>query len=72
VLTIGEFVFANDPSYAIEHAEESEYWNLVIKNVKKKHAGKYECQISTKEDLNKTVELFVFGTGHIFQKYLNS
>ncbi|OWF39779.1 protein amalgam-like isoform X2 [Mizuhopecten yessoensis] len=58
-LTIGDFVFTSDNSYSVEHADRSQIWALVIKNVQKEHAGEYECQISTKEDLNKTVSLTV-------------
>ncbi|XP_033749736.1 follistatin-related protein 4-like isoform X2 [Pecten maximus] len=58
-LTIGDFVFTSDNSYSVEHADRSQIWALVIKNVQKEHAGDYECQISTKEDLNKSVSLRV-------------
>ncbi|XP_069138679.1 protein amalgam-like isoform X2 [Argopecten irradians] len=58
-LTIGDFVFTSDNSYSVEHADRSQIWALVIKNVQKEHAGDYECQISTKEDLNRTVSLTV-------------
>ncbi|XP_060080798.1 protein amalgam-like [Ylistrum balloti] len=58
-LTIGDFVFTSDNSYSVEHVDRSQIWALVIKNVQKEHAGEYECQISTKEDLNKTVSLTV-------------
>ncbi|KAJ8304025.1 hypothetical protein KUTeg_017608, partial [Tegillarca granosa] len=58
-MTIGEFVFVKDPSYSIKHIPYKDEWNLVIENVKLEHAGKYECQISTKEDLTRHVVLNV-------------
>lgn len=57
VLTYGEMVFVGDPDISIEHLPHREEWNLIIKNVQPEHAGLYECQISTKEDLRKYVQL---------------
>lgn len=58
-LTIGDFVFTSDKSHSVDHAEKSIKWNLVIKDVQKEHAGLYDCQISTKEDLFRRVLLNV-------------
>lgn len=58
-LTYGEMVFVSDPDFNIDHLPHREEWNLVISNVQLRHAGLYECQISTKEDLRKYVQLNV-------------
>lgn len=58
-LTYGEMVFVSDPDFSIDHLPLRDEWNLVISNVQPKHAGLYECQISTKEDLRKYVQLNV-------------
>lgn len=58
-LTIGDFVFTSDKSHSVDHTQKSNKWNLVIKNVQKSHAGLYECQVSTKEDLFRRVRLNV-------------
>ena len=72
MLTVGEFVFiADDNSYSVDHPEDSEEWNLVIKNVRKSHAGQFVCQVSTKEDRNITITLNVLGTSgntNVFNK----
>ena len=54
-------MFTSDSSYSVKHPDRSKKWSLVIKNVQKHHAGAYECQISTKEDLNKTITLTILG-----------
>ncbi|XP_045215919.2 protogenin A-like isoform X3 [Mercenaria mercenaria] len=58
-LTYGEMVFVSDPDISIDHLPHREEWNLIISNVQTRHAGLYECQISTKEDLRKYVQLNV-------------
>lgn len=58
-LTIDDFVFTSDSRYYIDHTDHGGDWNLVIKDVTKDHAGMYECQISTKEDLSHQIRLNV-------------
>ncbi|KAL4227804.1 hypothetical protein ACF0H5_013241 [Mactra antiquata] len=58
-LTYGKMTYINDDDYTVDHNPHSDEWNLVIKNVQLKHAGEYECQISTTEDLRKYVQLNV-------------
>lgn len=60
-LTIDDFVFTSDSRYYIDHTDHGGDWNLVIKDVTKDHAGMYECQISTKEDLSHQIRLNVIG-----------
>ncbi|KAH3741669.1 obscurin-like isoform X2 [Dreissena polymorpha] len=48
-LTIGEMSFSQDDEMSIDHSQitkTSSTWDLLIKNVKPRHAGMYECQIS--------------------------
>ncbi|KAK3097210.1 hypothetical protein FSP39_007524 [Pinctada imbricata] len=59
VITVGDFVFISDNSYSIDHRDDSDDWNLIIKNVQKSHAGYFECQVSTRENMNITVQLNV-------------
>lgn len=59
VLTFGNMVFVDDPDISVDHMPHRDEWNLVISNVQPHHAGVYECQISTKEDLRKYVQLNV-------------
>ncbi|XP_076104680.1 zwei Ig domain protein zig-8-like isoform X4 [Mytilus galloprovincialis] len=58
-LTIGEFVFTTDERHSVDHSDKGYKWNLVIKDVTKAHAGLYDCQISTKEDLVRRIRLSV-------------
>ncbi|XP_052101872.1 immunoglobulin superfamily DCC subclass member 3-like isoform X1 [Mytilus californianus] len=58
-LTIGEFVFTTDERHSVDHTDKGYKWNLVIKDVTKAHAGLYDCQISTKEDLVRRIRLYV-------------
>ncbi|XP_070210026.1 hemicentin-1-like [Littorina saxatilis] len=60
-ITIGQFLFDPDSSYEVVRPKtpESPEWNLRITDVQMRHAGVYECQISTKEDLIRNVTLTV-------------
>ena len=60
-ITIGEYVFDSDPSYSVLHSHHSSEWHLLIRNVQKRHAGIYECQISASVDLRRNVTLTVVG-----------
>ena len=60
-LTVGEFVFVDDPDIDIDNLPHTDEWNLIIRNVQPRHRGIYECQISTKEDLRRYVQLNVIG-----------
>lgn len=49
-LTLGTATFTPASEYSVNHAQISPVeskWNLLIKNVQPKHAGVYECQISS-------------------------
>ena len=60
-LTVGKFVFVDDPDIDIDNLPHRDEWNLIIRNVQTRHQGIYECQISTKEDLRRYVQLNVIG-----------
>ena len=62
-ITIGEYVYDPDPSYEVLRPKphESPEWNLRITDVQMRHAGIYECQISTKEDFTRNITLTVIG-----------
>ena len=60
-LTIGKMTFTEDKDYEVLHTGANN-WNLLIKNVQPKHAGTYECQISTKDKMKRIVRLNVLGT----------
>lgn len=67
-LTVGTFTFISDKSYSVHRNTEKNEWNLIIKNVQPKHAGLYECHISTKEEQKFNVFLNVVErhiSGHI-------
>ncbi|KAL3866815.1 hypothetical protein ACJMK2_044078 [Sinanodonta woodiana] len=59
VITVGKSVFVDDQSYAIDHISHRQEWNLIIVKVQPRHAGVYECQVSTKEDLKRLIQLNV-------------
>ncbi|XP_021375623.1 leucine-rich repeat-containing protein 24-like isoform X4 [Mizuhopecten yessoensis] len=58
-LTVGEFVFVKDPSFSVKHIPYRDEWNLMINNIQLKHAGKFECQVSTKENMHRFITLTV-------------
>lgn len=58
-LTVGEFVFVSDPQFSVKHIPFRDEWNLIIDRVQPKHSGRYECQVSTKEDIVRYVNLNV-------------
>ena len=60
-MTVGKFVFVSDPKYSIKHIPYKNEWNLVIDKIKPRHAGFYECQISTKKDMKRYVQLNIIG-----------
>ena len=54
-------MFTTDERHSVDHSDKGYKWNLVIKDVTKAHAGLYDCQISTKEDLVRRIRLSVTG-----------
>lgn len=70
-LTVGKFVFVADPNYSIKHIPYKDEWNLIIEKVQLKHAGFYECQISTKDDIKRYVQLNVIDEPLHDKRYIN-
>lgn len=67
-LTIGKMTFSQEDEMSVQHTElsrTSSSWDLLIKNVKPKHAGVYECQISANHLIAQYVYLNVIGKCHI-------
>lgn len=62
VITVGSFVFVGNGAYSVSHPDNSPHYDLVIKNVQKHHAGVYECQVSTREEMSINIQLNVIGT----------
>ncbi|KAK7481628.1 hypothetical protein BaRGS_00027144 [Batillaria attramentaria] len=60
-IAIGEYVY--DPDSSFEVKKRNLNWNLRINDVQMRHAGIYECQISTKEDFTRNVSLTVIDDG---------
>ncbi|KAL3866924.1 hypothetical protein ACJMK2_044171, partial [Sinanodonta woodiana] len=63
-LTIGKEVFAPEERMQVDYKMISSIesqWDLQIKNVQKRHAGTYECQISATELYTQYVYLVVLG-----------
>ncbi|GAB1606019.1 protogenin A-like isoform X3 [Argonauta hians] len=56
-LTVGKEKFADDPNIGVSH--DSTNWNLVIRNVQPRHAGVYECQVSSVHQLIRHILLRV-------------
>lgn len=56
-LTVGTEQFADDPHITVSHRVNN--WNLVIKNVQPRHAGVYECQVSSVHQLIRHIMLRV-------------
>nr|XP_022333121.1 vascular endothelial growth factor receptor 1-like isoform X2 [Crassostrea virginica] len=59
VITVGSFVFVGNGAYSVSHPDNSPHYDLVIKNVQKHHAGVYECQVSTREEMSINIQLNV-------------
>ncbi|XP_064609164.1 MAM domain-containing glycosylphosphatidylinositol anchor protein 1-like [Liolophura sinensis] len=58
-LTIGLVPYIENPRLSVTHDKSRSHWKLHIKNVKPRHAGVYECQISSKSNLIKLIMLRV-------------
>ncbi|XP_036363710.1 protogenin A-like isoform X4 [Octopus sinensis] len=56
-LTVGREKFADDPYIGVSH--QATNWNLIIKNVQPRHAGVYECQVSSVHQLIRHIMLRV-------------
>ena len=72
-LTIGPTTFtpAGDISVAYNKLSDTvSQWNLMIKNVRPRHAGVYECQISSRGIYTHYVALNVLGK--ILEVFLNN
>lgn len=59
VITVGTFVYIGSGAYSVSHPANSPHYDLVIKNVQRHHAGVFECQVSTREDMSIEVTLNV-------------
>ncbi|GAB1606030.1 zwei Ig domain protein zig-8, partial [Argonauta hians] len=55
--TIGTYTYVKDSSVTVTHNEEANEWNLLIKNLEKRHGGVYVCQVSTKDRISRQVLL---------------
>ncbi|XP_076465399.1 MAM domain-containing glycosylphosphatidylinositol anchor protein 1-like [Babylonia areolata] len=64
-ITVGDYVYDPDKSYEVLRPKThgNPHWNLRITDVQLRHAGTYECQISTKEHFTRNVTLTVIETG---------
>lgn len=58
-LTVGREKFADDPYIGVSH--QATNWNLIIRNVQPRHAGVYECQVSSVHQLIRHIMLRVVG-----------
>ncbi|GAB1606212.1 netrin receptor DCC-like, partial [Argonauta hians] len=58
-ITIGTYVFDQDPKYRVRNDKKRERWDLIIEDVEMKHAGTYECQISSNTKIAVLVNLTV-------------
>eukprot|EP00106_Octopus_bimaculoides_P003891 XP_014771333.1 PREDICTED: protogenin A-like isoform X2 [Octopus bimaculoides] len=56
-LTVGREKFADDPYIGVSH--QATNWNLIIRNVQPRHAGVYECQVSSVHQLIRHIMLRV-------------
>lgn len=66
-LTIGEVVYAPDDRLSLRRVEEKHEWNLIIKRVRLRDSGVYECAVSSREKYRTHVILNVIGqTQHVF------
>ncbi|XP_071169629.1 tyrosine-protein phosphatase non-receptor type substrate 1-like isoform X1 [Mytilus edulis] len=70
-LTVGKFVYVSNPEYGIKHIPYKDEWNLIIENVQPSHAGFYECQISTKDDIKRYVQLHIIDEPGHDRRYIN-
>lgn len=57
--TIGTYTYVKDSSVSVSHVENSNEWNLLIKQVQKRHGGVYVCQVSTRDRISRQVLLRV-------------
>ncbi|XP_052101880.1 zwei Ig domain protein zig-8-like [Mytilus californianus] len=71
VLTVGEFAFVSDPKFSVKHIPFRDEWNLIIDHVEPQHSGRYECQISTKDDIVRYVDLNVINEPGHDSKHVN-
>ncbi|XP_036363942.1 zwei Ig domain protein zig-8 isoform X4 [Octopus sinensis] len=55
--TIGTYTYVKDSSVTVTHNEEANEWNLLIKNLEKRHGGVYVCQVSTRDRISRQVLL---------------
>jgi Immunoglobulin V-set domain len=51
-LTIGMYPFAPDPRISVDLNQRLNEWSLIIQDIRPTDEGVYQCQISTKDDLD--------------------
>lgn len=62
MLTVGRHTFTMESRVHPVHLENSESWNLQIRDVRLEDAGIYECQVSTTPKISRLITLRVLGT----------
>ena len=56
-LTIGLFTFVGDERITVDFNQRQSEWSLMIQDIRPSDEGIYQCQISTKEELDKQYEI---------------
>lgn len=69
ILTSGIITFTADGRFQIDRSrDESNSWDLIIREVQLTDAGFYECQINTEPKLKQSVRLIIL-SGITFRFY---
>ncbi|GFT34876.1 uncharacterized protein TNCV_3878861 [Trichonephila clavipes] len=57
ILTVGKCLYTTDQRFTSIHLENSDDWNLEIRDSRKKDSGIYECQVSTEPKMSLGIQL---------------
>ena len=61
LLTVGRYTYTSDQRFSAHHVPMTHFWQLRIRGLTHRDAGKYECQVSTTPPRGHQMYLSVVG-----------
>ena len=61
LLTVGRYTYTSDQRFSAHHVPMTHFWQLRIRELNHRDAGKYECQVSTTPPRGHQMYLKVVG-----------
>ena len=66
LLTVGRYTYTSDQRFSAHHVPMTHFWQLRIRGLTHRDAGKYECQVSTTPPRGHQMYLSVVGKLYLY------